>query len=520
MAMSKVLRSVTVLFFLTLPSFLWAQKSDSTLVEHRVEQGENLYRISLKYHTTIKKILYWNHLSPDSAIKINQVLKIWVPATTTVKPGEKEDKNNGNNNTGEGEKKPAAEKEATEKPTEIAKPTVIGTDTIKVSNKGNNDFEQQFDTLKKWLKPVLLYVQGQKEPPEVFSGTRIALKPEEFDSTGVLQLSGYVDVYSSWYSETQGYDQFVKFPTLEPFADQVGLNQIALSAKYTASKMRGVVTLHYGDMPESSWSAKYNLIQQANAGVKIVKNLWFDMGYFRTHIGLESVQANENINSTIAIPTFFEPYFLSGAKLTYSPAGHFTFQINSFSGFNSFVENNNRKTIGFSVLYESDRLSVAYNNILSDDSTLTHKTVKQRLYNNFQTVYKSQWFDLGFELNYGLQGNAGLANSENYSHMASSILAVKYKATDKFAVYSRGEYYNDPNGILCGMYFSPATKLRSGLQLWGVSMGLEVKPITNSFVRLEGRIIQSFKDGQDIFYSNNRFVPNREELVLAVGCWF
>ncbi|MFH4355548.1 MAG: LysM peptidoglycan-binding domain-containing M23 family metallopeptidase [Neisseriaceae bacterium] len=43
---------------------------------HRVQAGENLYRLSLKYKTTVATLLRLNHLSSASELRVGQLIKI------------------------------------------------------------------------------------------------------------------------------------------------------------------------------------------------------------------------------------------------------------------------------------------------------------------------------------------------------------------------------------------------------------------------------------------------------------
>ena len=67
-----------------------------------------------------------------------------------------------------------------------------------------------------------------------------------------------------------------------------------LNAQYDGEKVRGIVTLHFGDIPKATWSGTYNYIMEAHAGVRLCKKLWLDAGFFRTHFGTEGLLPKEN----------------------------------------------------------------------------------------------------------------------------------------------------------------------------------------------------------------------------------
>src|SRR6476469_1078968 len=102
-----------------------------------------------------------------------------------------------------------------------------------------------------------------------------------------LTLSGYADAYLAFYTDSLGPGAFQKLPTYAPRSNSICLNIVQLNAAYKTEKVRGLITLHYGDIPASSWSGTFNMIQDANVGVRLHKKLWLDAGFFRTHIGAE-----------------------------------------------------------------------------------------------------------------------------------------------------------------------------------------------------------------------------------------
>lgn len=352
-----------------------------------------------------------------------------------------------------------------------------------------------------------------------FTGTEMDRDHNEYDSTGQLILSGYISTYYAYYNDSLGQGNYSQIPTTSPYSDRFGLNIVQFGAAYTSRLVRGTFTLHFGDIPQSAWSSKYNFIQEANVGVRIIPKLWFDIGFFRTHIGLESIQPRENIASSIATTTYFEPYFLSGAKLTYTFNKKFTLQANVFNGFNTFVETNKNKAIGLSALITpNEHFSITVNAITSDESPDYAPKTHQRLYTNIYGVYKSDRVDIGAEYNFGMQENSRLSNPNEKAYMQSALLAVKYKLKKFVSFYARGEFFSDPDEILTGPIINSNHDL-VGLHIFGETIGIELKPIKNSYIRVEGRTLHTNKN-EDIFLVNHSPTNHREEIMCTVGVWF
>jgi hypothetical protein len=376
----------------------------------------------------------------------------------------------------------------------------------------------QKDTTGK--KNIVIRTAGQPDSNLTFTGTKITENEAEYDPSGQITISGYISTYYACYSDSTSSNGYEKFPTVAPRNNQMGLNIAQLSANYQSNRARGRLTLHYGDIPQSAWSPQFNLIQEANVGFKLSKNLWFDAGFFRTHIGLESIQPRENITISLATTTYFEPYFVSGAKLTWQPNTKFTFQLNAFNGFNAFIETNKNKTFGFAMVYQpGSRLTFTLNSITCDESPDHFPRKQQRLYNNFQVVYKTRNLTLGAELNYGVQQHSQLADTNATATMFSGLIALKYRVWKGFSVYGRGEYFSDDNEILTGPLVNEDHKY-IGLNIAGGTLGVEEKLIHNSYIRLEGRYLSTLRTDEKIFYYNGHSTNQRYEGIVCLGVWF
>src|SRR4051812_12115942 len=74
------------------------------------------------------------------------------------------------------------------------------------------------------------------------------------DSTSVFAVSGYIDAYYAHYTDSVGIDEYQKFPSINSRSDAFGLNTAMLTVQYDAEKVRGLISLHYGDIAQSAWS--------------------------------------------------------------------------------------------------------------------------------------------------------------------------------------------------------------------------------------------------------------------------
>jgi hypothetical protein len=364
---------------------------------------------------------------------------------------------------------------------------------------------QKEDSIKNRFPDIIFKSNDNME----LQGTRIVyidslLRPE-------LRIGGYVSTYYAHYDDDTENNNFVQFPTLEPRNNQFSLNMALISMQYKSPSLRSNITLHYGDVPESSWPATFNLIQEAYAGFKIVNRLWFDAGFFKTHIGLGSFQPRENITSSMAIPDFYDPYFLSGAKLTFQASSRLFLQVNIFNGYNEYIDNNKNKALGFSTVYNlNDNISFTYNFLTCDETPDNIKTKHQRYYNNFYATFIYDKFTLGLDVNYGIQQNTLKSDTTKAATMYAGSFVGKYQAFKKLAGYARLEEFSDPNRILTG-------NLDIGQYIRGLTAGFEIKPQKTAALSFEWRILES---DHLIFRQDKTLLNQRNEFIVCLDLWF
>ncbi len=284
---------------------------------------------------------------------------------------------------------------------------------------------------------------------------RVSVFAQDTAQNSPFTFSGYVDAYGAYYTDSVGINNFQKFPTVSPRSQQIGLNIAMLTAKYSADKVRGVITLQYGDIPKSSWSSTYNFIQEANAGVRITEGLRLDGGFFRSHIGCEGLLPKENITSSIAIPTYYEPYYEAGFKLSYAATQKLALSLFLLNGYNLFEDNNTEKSGGMLAGYTfNDNTSLTYANYFGNDAPEGDSISKFKFFNNLFLNYKINKFRIVSEIDFCVQENSNLTNVYESASLWCGLFTLGYQAAKKIDVYCRGEIYDDPNGILSGVFLN------------------------------------------------------------------
>lgn len=364
---------------------------------------------------------------------------------------------------------------------------------------------QQDSTNKK-----LINIQLKNDSNVLFQNKK--LNVDEKTSEPKLEIGAYLSSYYAFYSEDNS-NPYVKHATMAARNNQFGLNMAMVSLAYKSKKIRSNITLHYGDIAESTWPSKFNLIQEANVGYEFMKNLWFDVGVFRSHIGLESTQPRENITSSMTLANVYEPYYFSGAKLTYLLNPKLSIQVNAFNSFSSIIETNKNKLLGSSIIFApNDNLTMTYNFIIGDDTPDSLELKHQRYYHNLYLTYQKKKISIGAEFNYGIQEYSKHLNEYTVgtAYMNSSLLLLKHQSFKKVAFYGRGEWFSDEDEIL-----SIGTNM--GKYTWGATIGVEYKPLKNLALSIEGRQLSSENKN---FYYNGDYHKERNEFIFCVDVWF
>lgn len=348
----------------------------------------------------------------------------------------------------------------------------------------------------------------ERDSTALFGGIGIVDKASEETK---LLIGGYVCTYYAYYTDEITNNGFVQIPVMAPRNKEFGLNMALISLQYNSKNVRGNFGLHFGDIPKAIWPNEFNTIQEANGGVRLIKGLWLDGGIFRSHIGVESIQPRENVTSSTSLVNNYEPYYFTGAKLTYVLNTKLSLQVNAFNSFNTLIDTNKDKLFGLSAVYDpNDRISVTYNFITGDETADAVFRKHRRYYNNIYATIKLKKLSIALEANYGWQENSLLSDSLATANLYSGLVVARYQFAKKVAAYVRGEYLSDPNAVVTG-------SLNFGESVMGTTAGFEYKPYKNVALSLEGRVLQSDKM---VFRENNFRTNQRYEFIFCLDVSF
>ncbi|MFK7953784.1 MAG: outer membrane beta-barrel protein [Ekhidna sp.] len=339
------------------------------------------------------------------------------------------------------------------------------------------------------------------------------------NDTTKIELTGYIDTYYAAYSNKLGPNDLQPYLTVAPRNNQFGLNIAEIGATYNTGTVRGTFTIQYGDIAEATWSARFKTIQEAWVGLEVLDGLWLDGGFFTTHIGAESFLPKNNFLSSTDIGTFNEPFYQSGARLSYEKAEHFSAQFHLVSGYNYFLDNNDAKSVGLLLNYTfNDQISISYTNLYgreSDEGATRQRRFYQNMYANWDPNKKISVI-VGGDLS--TQTNSELNDPSGTALMYNAFGIMRYRFTDQISTTGRLEVFNDKDGFISGTLINMNGQ-EQGLKASAATIGVEYAPSPQSYLRAETRWTFA-EDVLDIFNRDNDLTNSRTEFIINMGFYF
>lgn len=287
--------------------------------------------------------------------------------------------------------------------------------------------------------------------------------------------------------------------------NEFNLNLGLLKFGVNHKKYRGNIGFHAGTYADDNYSAEPGLLKnifEANVGISLSKQnkLWVDVGILPSHIGFESAISTENLTLTRSLCAENSPYFLTGAKLTYTPNEKIELvglivngwqriqRVNGNSlpsfGTQLTIRPNTKTTFNWSAFIGTD-----------DPDSIRRMRYFSNLYGQFDLGEKFKLI-AGFDI--GMQQR--IKHSSIYDVWFTPILIGQLKIAKKWKTGLRFEYFHDERGIII------PTGTLNGFQTVGASLNFDYQPIKNISWRIEARWLHSkdkiFEFRDDLIYNN------------------
>ena len=322
-----------------------------------------------------------------------------------------------------------------------------------------------------------------------------------------LNISGFLDVFYVYdFNQPQGTErQTFLFNHNRHNEFNLNLGFVKLGLEH--SKYRANFALQTGTYSNDNYTAEPDLLKnifEANVGLSLNKknNLWIDAGVFASHIGFESAIPTDNWTMTRSLLAENSPYFLSGAKLTYTPNDKWEIAGLIVNGWQRIqrLQGNSLPSFGTQINFSpTEKITLNWSTFIGTDDPDT--TRRMRYFNNFYGQFQlTKKFGLiaGFDI--GTQQR--IKGSSDYDFWFSPVIIGQFAINKTWKTVIRAEYYQDETGIII------PTSTPNGFKTTGLSLNLDYSPTQNIICRLEGRWLNS-KD--NIFETkttptNNNFI--------------
>ncbi|GAB2793822.1 porin [Rhabdobacter roseus] len=282
--------------------------------------------------------------------------------------------------------------------------------------------------------------------------------------------------------------------------NEVNLNLGYVQVTYQHDRVRGKLALMAGTYANANLAAEPGVLKhifEANAGVKLSKTheLWVDAGIFASHIGFESAIGAITWNMTRSLLAENSPYYLSGAKISYTSGnGKWFLSGLLLNGWQRIqrVPGNQVPSFGHQLSWTpSARVTLNSSSFVGSDSPAGAR--QMRYFHNFYGIFQlSKRLGLITGFDWGAQQQ--VPGSSQYHSWCSPVGIVRYTPTEQLALAARAEYYADPNEVII------ASGTPNGFQTAGYSVNVDIQVQGNLLWRVEAR---TFRSRDAIFTSDN-----------------
>lgn len=332
-----------------------------------------------------------------------------------------------------------------------------------------------------------------------------------------IATGGFIDVYYAYDFNLPKTNERQSFLYNHNRHNETNINLAFLKASVKHSKYRANIAIQTGTYVNDNYINEPEVLKhahEANIGISLNgnNNLWLDVGIFNSHIGFEGAVSISNWTLTRSLLAENSPYYLSGAKLTYSSKNNWEYSALVLNGWQRIqrLEGNSLPSFGTQVKFSSsERLTFNWSTFVGTDSP--DSTRKMRYFNNLFYIYQitpQLGFIAGFDI-----GFQQVAKNENiYNCWYSPALITKYSINKKFSTALRAEYYRDVAGVIVNYLHAPF-----GFHTTGISINFDYNPVKNMALRIEGR---NFLSSDNIFLKNNKLVQYNNFVVSSLSISF
>ena len=271
-------------------------------------------------------------------------------------------------------------------------------------------------------------------------------------------VSGFVDTYYS-YNSNQPASRTSSFRSFDTSSNQFSLNfvQLLIDKTPTSETRTGYrVALGFGQAinavngsdPAGLGFDQYLKEAYFSYLAPVGKGLQVDVGKFVTPHGAEVIESKDNWNySRGLLFSYSIPYFHFGVRAKQTITDKTWISGYMVNGWNSVIDNNTGKTYGVGFGWAPSPKFSFVQNYMAGPEQADNNSDWRQLWDTVVTVSPTSKLSLMANYTYGRGDRIGDGAPVYWNGVAGY---VKYAFTEKYALATRYEYYNDHDGFTTG----------------------------------------------------------------------
>ncbi|MGL6268617.1 MAG: porin, partial [Chitinophagaceae bacterium] len=344
--------------------------------------------------------------------------------------------------------------------------------------------------------------------------TGIVAQDSTLDQNKKLQLSAYVEAYYGYDFNKPADNKRPSFLYNFNRANEFNINLAYIKASHISENTRLNLALAAGTYMQANYAEEPALLQfvlEANAGLRLSKknNIWLDIGIMPSHLGFEGPISSDCWTLSRSMAAENSPYFQTGARLGFTSKNEkWNFAVLALNGWQNITRKDNFSLInwGTQLQYKPGK-EVILNYSTFIGTVFPDSARRMRYFHNLYAILPltTKW---GLIIGTDIGQEQSSANDASLKTWYSPQAIIRYKPSPKMAVAMRGEYYNDPNGLVINF------ALPGEFKATGLSINLDYIPFHQTFVRIEGRWL---KNQTAVFPKDGSFSENNFSLLCSVS---
>ena len=336
-------------------------------------------------------------------------------------------------------------------------------------------------------------------------------EPAEAVDQSELIVSGFIDSYYAYDFGDPGDSLRPGFLFNHTRHNEISNNIAMVSLRYGEDRVRGALGLMAGTYSEYNYAAELPQLRsifEAWGGLRLARDVWWDVGIFPSHMGWESAISTLNPTLTRSMAAENSPYFLAGTRIYWTPTPRWSFGLTVANGWQNIVETNEGKGVGTQVVWKpNDLLTLNSSSWVSDEIAGEERL---RLFHDLYGVLTLGEFSLIAGVDIGAQ-QAPEERADGWDIWWTTALIGRAQWQEWFATGVRAEYYQDPDQVIV------FTGIDEGIQTFGASLNLDFLVDQTAMVRLEGR---GFRDVHSIYEFDGEASPWNFALTASLAISF